>query len=117
MNPVLRLYVCLAVAAALAPVSSAQFPWLKSSAYFTPDHRLSGIGVDRNSMSDEVLARRTELMIDSQTFGIMRDPLAVAGAQRITSPRLQALFKDASIRSGWPASLLASISYLESWGD
>jgi len=47
-------------------------------------------------MSEEVLARRTELMIDSQTFGIMRDPQALAGAQRITSPKLQAIFQDAA---------------------
>jgi soluble lytic murein transglycosylase-like protein len=112
-----RFCTCLAVVAALAPVSSAQFPWLKSSAYFTPDHRLSGIGVDRNSMSDLVLTRRTELMIDSQTFAILRDPQAVTGAQRINSPKLQAIFENAAKQSGWPAPLLAAISYLESWGD
>ena len=67
-------------------------------------------------MSDVVLARRTELMIDSQTFSIMRDPQAVTGAQRITSPKLQAIFQDAGTKSGWPAPVLAAISYLESWG-
>src|SRR3954452_10840857 len=112
MNSFVRLCTSLTVAAALMPVSSAQFPWLKSSAYFIPNHRLSGIGVDRNTMSDEVLTRRTELMIDSQTFGIMRDPQALAGAQRITNPKLQAIFQDAAAKSGWPAPLLSAISYL-----
>ena len=117
MNPILRLCTSLAVAAALAPVSPAQFPWLKSSAYFTPDNRLSGIGVDRSGMSDVVLSSRTGLMIESQTFGIMRDPQAISGAQRITNPKLQAIFEDAEKKSGWPAPMLAAISYLESWGD
>ncbi len=117
MNPILRLCSCLALVAALLPVSSAQLPWLKSSAYFIPEHRLSGIGVDRNSMSEAVLTRRTELMIDSQTFVIMRDPEAIAGAQRITSPKLQAIFQDAANKSGLSASLISAISYLESWGD
>src|SRR6185436_3960503 len=117
MNSIRRSCAVLAATAALASVSLAQFPWLKSSAYFTPDHRLSGIDVDRNTMSDEVLARRTELMIDSQTFGIMRDPQAIVGAQRITGAKLQAIFEDAAEKSGWPASLISAISYLESWGD
>ncbi|MEO8128319.1 MAG: transglycosylase SLT domain-containing protein [Bryobacteraceae bacterium] len=117
MNPILRLCTSLALLAALAPVSRAQFPWLKSSAYFTPDNRLSGIGVERTGISGLVLSSRTESMIDSQTFGIMRDPQAITGAQRITSPKLQALFAEAEKRSGWPASMLAAISYLESWGD
>jgi len=117
MNPTLRLCTSLALMTALAPLSSAQFPWLKSSAYFTPDNRLSGIGIERSGMSGLVLTSRTESMIDSQTFGIMRDPQAIAGAQRITSPKLQALFEEAEKKSGWPAPMLAAISYLESWGD
>jgi hypothetical protein len=117
MNSILRLCTGLTAVAVLLPVSYAQFPWRKSGAYFTPDHRLSGIGVGREGMSDEVLARRTELMIDSQTFSIMRDPQAVTGAQRITSAKLQTIFQDAGTKSGWPASVLAAISYLESWGD
>ena len=103
--------------AVVAPVAPAQFPWLKSSAYFVPDNRLSGIGIERSSMSEVVLSSRTDSMIDSQTFGIMRDPQAITGAQRITSPKLQAIFEDAEKKSGWPASMLAAISYLESWGN
>lgn len=56
-------------------------------------------------------------MIESQTFAIMRDPQAAAGAQRITTQKLQTLFHDAANRTGWPAPLLQSIAYLESWGD
>lgn len=84
--------------------------------YFVPANTLSGIGVGRADVSEAVLARRTELMIESQTFSILRDPQALAGAKRITSPKLQALFADASRRSGVPASFLAAIAYLESWG-
>jgi len=89
-----------------------------SPKFFTPEHRVSGIGVERDDISDELLAARTDRMIESQTFGIMRDPLAVPGAKRITGDaKLQALFKAAGQRSGLPASLIEAIAYLESWGD
>ncbi|MGI8989328.1 MAG: transglycosylase SLT domain-containing protein [Bryobacteraceae bacterium] len=84
---------------------------------FEPTHRLSGIGVDREQLTDAVLAKRTELMIEAQTFTIMRDPQALAGARRINSPKLQKIFEGAARTSGFPAPLIAAISYLESWGD
>ena len=67
-------------------------------------------------MPDDLLALRTDLMIQSQTFAIMREAESVAGAQRISGSRLQALFREAERNSGFPASTLAAISYLESWG-
>ncbi len=84
---------------------------------FAPAHRLSGIGVDREQLTDAVLAKRAELMIEAQTFTIMRDPHALAGAQRINSPKLQRIFESAARTSGFPASTISAISYLESWGD
>src|ERR1051326_715883 len=84
---------------------------------FAPSHRLAGIGVERAEMPDDLLALRTDLMIQSQTFAIMREAESVAGAQRISGPRLQALFRSAERDSGFPASTLAAISYLESWGS
>jgi len=56
-------------------------------------------------------------MIQSQTFVIMREPQATAGAQRITGPRLTPIFRRAATSSGLPASLISAIAYLESWGD
>jgi hypothetical protein len=47
----------------------------------SPLHRLPGIGIGRQELTEETLAQRTEAMIQSQTFGIMREPLALAGAQ------------------------------------
>jgi hypothetical protein len=89
-----------------------------SSGYFVPEHRLTGIGVDRDGLSDEALAARTQLMIDSQTFIIMREPKAVAGAKRVTGDaKLQAVFRSAAAASGFPQDLLEAIAYLESWGD
>jgi hypothetical protein len=89
-----------------------------SPEYFTPQHRVSGIGVARDDLSDDLLAMRTDLMIQSQTFGIMRDPQAVSGARRITSDaKLQSLFRTAAERNGLPVTTLEAISYLESWGD
>lgn len=85
--------------------------------YFEPSHRLLGIGAERAGVTDRVVALRTERMIESQTFVILRDPRAVEGAQRIFSRRLQALFTTAERSSGVPASLLAAIAYLESWGE
>src|SRR3954447_26758520 len=84
---------------------------------FSPTHRLMGIGVSRDDMSDDLLDTRTDLMIQSQTFGIMRESQALAGAKPITGPVLQALFKSAAASSGMPASILEAIAYLESWGD
>jgi len=97
----------------LAPLCQAT-----SKDYFTPTHRLSGVGVSRDDLSDDELQARIELMVQSQTFTIMREPLAVPGAKRITTDKkLQALFQAASKRSGIPAEEIEAIAYLESWGD
>lgn len=101
----------------LASTLDAQMTLFHHEDVFQPMHRLSGIGVDRSELSDLTLAKRTELMIDSQTFSIMRDPHALEGAARITSPKLQKIFQDAATQSGIPASLIAAVAYLESWGD
>jgi hypothetical protein len=86
--------------------------------HFVPSQHVTGIGVARDDLSSEVLARRTDLMIESQTFGIMREAQCLPGAKRITKdPQLHALFKSAATSSGLPATLLESIAYLESWGD
>jgi soluble lytic murein transglycosylase-like protein len=85
--------------------------------YFEPNHRVAGIGISRESISDDLLEVRTDLMIQSQTFAILREPLALVGARRVTGPRLQTLFRNASKRSGMPAPVLEAIAYLESWGD
>lgn len=90
---------------------------LSNSPHFEPSERLSGIGADREGLSELLLAARAEAMVDSQTFSIMRDAQSVTGAQRITAPGLQAIFDRASERSGLPASLIEAIAYLESWGD
>jgi hypothetical protein len=86
--------------------------------YFAPRHRVSGIAVERANISPDLLDVRTERMIESQTFGILRDPQAVPGAKRITgNAKLQSLFRAAGARSGLPPSLIEAIAYLESWGD
>lgn len=88
-----------------------------SRSWFEPANRLSGIGADREHTSEMLLASRTARMVDSMTFSIMRDPRAVAGAQRVTSPALQKIFRRAAERSGLPAGLIEAVAYLESWGD
>jgi hypothetical protein len=85
--------------------------------YFTPQHQLSGIGAGRAAMTPDVLHARTDRMIQSQTFTIMREPNAVIGAERITGTRLSPIFRRAAAESGWPVSLIEAIAYLESWGD
>ncbi len=82
-----------------------------------PEHRLSGIGADRGEITPAVLEARIARMVQSQTFVIMREPQAAAGAERITSPRLQRIFRNAATASGVPVSLISAIAYLESWGD
>jgi hypothetical protein len=96
----------------LAPIWEA-----RSTDSFAPAHRLSGVGVARDDLSDEILNVRTDLMIQSQTFVIMRDPRAVPGAARITDHKLQEIFRSAEARSGVSANLLEAIAYLESFGD
>ena len=83
---------------------------------FTPSHRLSGVGVDRRNISDAVLAERTRRIIDNQTFGILRDPEAVAGAARVTDERLGKMFEAASAAFGFPRGKLEAIAYVESGG-
>ena len=85
--------------------------------YFTPKHRLSAIGASRPDLDAAVLSARTSRMIDAETFTILREPKALEGVRRITSPNLQRLFRQAAAQSGFPASTLAAISYLESFGD
>lgn len=85
--------------------------------YFTPRHRLSGVGVDRAEITPAVLDERTNRMIEYETFAILREPQALAGAERITSARLQKIFDRAAASSKLPASLISAIAYLESWGD
>ena len=85
--------------------------------YFTPQHQLSGIGAGRSEMTPELLAARTDRMIQSQTFTIMRESQAVAGAEKITGARLGPIFRRAADESGWPVSLISAVAYLESWGD
>ena len=85
--------------------------------YFTPQHQLAGISAGRSYITPDLLAARTDRMIQSQTFTIMRDPEATAGAERITGARLAPIFRRAAEESGWPASLISAVAYLESWGD
>jgi hypothetical protein len=103
-------------AGALFPLILAQLPFLARGTSFVPANRLAGIGLDRPEMSDVLLQRRTHLMIESQTFAILRDPRSLEGAQRVTSPKLQKIFDSASRSSGLPSSFIAAIAYLESWG-
>ena len=104
-------------AAITALASLAVNPTWAGSDYFTPEHRLSGIGLDRSEITPEVLDERTNRMIESETFAILREPQALAGAERITGPRLTRIFNRAAAGSGLPSSLISAIAYLESWGD
>jgi hypothetical protein len=105
--------------AALAVAGWAPPQWLGGSDKdtFAPKNRLVGIGLGRKDLTEEQIQKRSELMIDSMTFAILRDPRAVPGAARINSPRLQKIFKDAEQRTGVSASLISAVAYLESWGD
>jgi hypothetical protein len=107
----------LALPAAVVSLVFGSSGWSFHTDHFEPEHRLSGIGAGRTDMSALVLEARTQRMIDSQTFIIMREPEALAGAERICSPKLQKLFKSAGEQSGFPASTLAAISYIESFGN
>jgi Transglycosylase SLT domain len=80
-------------------------------------HQLVGVGAGRAEVTPATLDERTDRMIQSQTFAIMRDPGAVAGAERITSSRLARIFERAEANSGIPASIISAIAFLESFGD
>jgi hypothetical protein len=104
----------------LAVLLTAAFfgPAHNDPAGFTPTHQVPGIGIARDDLSQEALEARTDLMIQSQTFGIMREAEAVPGARRITrDAKLQSLFQSAAVSSGLPATLIEAIAYLESFGD
>jgi hypothetical protein len=88
-----------------------------SPEYFFPSHRVTGVGVERDNLSGDALQLRTDLMVQSQTFIIMREQDAVTGARRVTDPKLQAIIRAAAQNSGFPAAIIEAIMYLESWGD
>ncbi len=104
-----KLLVC---ALAVLPLHS-----LSREDYFSPKHRLTAIAASRSELDSVTLAARTARMIEAETFTILRDPHALEGVRRITSPHLQQIFRQASAQSGFPASTLAAIAYLESFGD
>jgi hypothetical protein len=110
--PAFPAATALVCALAVAPLHS----WERED-YFTPKHRLSAIGASRPELDALTLAARTTRMIEAETFTILRDPHALAGVKRITSPQMQRLFQQASAQSGFPASTLAAVAYLESFGD
>ena len=85
--------------------------------FFSPKHRLTAVGASRPELDAIALQSRTARMIEAETFTILRDPHALAGVKRITTPHLQQIFKQAAAQSGFPASTLAAIAYLESFGD
>lgn len=97
----------------LAPLGQGGSP-----GYFAPSHRVSGVGVARDDLSKDLLDARTDLMVQSETFSIMREPQSVEGARRVTtSKRLQIDFRNAARASGLSESLIEAIAYLESFGD
>jgi soluble lytic murein transglycosylase-like protein len=103
--------------AALAAILASALPAAEvAHENFAPSHLAPGIGLARQDLSSATLAIRTDAMIQSQTFSIMREPQAVAGAERIYGSGLQRIFREAERRSGFPASTLQAIAYLESWG-
>ena len=71
-----------------------------SPEYFFPSHRISGVGVERDALTPETLQLRTDLMVQAQTFIIMREADAFSGARRVTSPRLQSIIRRAPARRG-----------------
>jgi hypothetical protein len=106
----------------IAPRGFALLSLLLCSAFsadrFVPSHRVQGIGVSRDDLSGETLEIRTDRMIESQTFAILRESQAVSGAKRVTgNAKLQGIFRSAATASGMPASILEAICFLESWGD
>jgi hypothetical protein len=92
------------------------------AAYFQPKHRLPGIGLDRVSMDDAIISLRTQNLIAAQTFGIMRNSDgkkldAAVWADRVSAPEMHDIIEGASRTSGFPASLIEGIVFIESGGD
>ena len=84
---------------------------------FAPANRLTAIGASRGDITDLELDERTKLMTEAQTFAIMRDARALAGAERMSAPKMQKLVNAAAASSGIPASLLSAMAFLESFGN
>ena len=105
--------IALLILLGLAPLGRGGSP-----GYFAPSHRVSGVGVARDDLSKDLIDARAALMVQSETFSIMREPLAVEGARRVTTNRrLQTDFHNAARASGLSESLIEAIAYLESFGD
>src|SRR5260370_7312393 len=86
--------------------------------HFTPTSRVSGIGISRDDISDDLLDVRTDRMIESPTFASLGERQALRGARRVTgNAKWEGLFRSAAAASGRPASVIEAICHLESWGD
>ena len=92
--------------------------------YFQPHLRLSGIGVDRESLISQptLLELRTKNIIATQTFGIMRNQDgtnkdALVWAKRLTADELQKIISTAAEATHFPKNLLEGLIFIESGGD
>ncbi len=88
--------------------------WPFDGNYFQPAHRLTAIGVDRSQMSSLDLESRTQRMIDSQTFTILREPEALLGAQRSRVPSCKSCSSPAAAKAAFrrehsPPSLISRV--------
>ena len=113
----LRVLVLVILATAGTTFGADVWPYSGDKQGFTPAHRLVGVGASHRELTDEQLDARTAMMIDSQTFGVVRDPRCLPGAQKILSPPMRKIFDEAARQSGLRWSIIAAIAYLESYGD
>jgi transglycosylase-like protein with SLT domain len=76
-----------------------------------------GLGKDREHLTPELIALRSDLLETNLNFYLLRFPAAVQAPSRIFEPKLWATIERAAQANGLDPMLLAGMIFIESYGD
>jgi hypothetical protein len=78
---------------------------------------LKGLGKDREQLTPELIAMRSDLLETNLDFYLLRFPAAVQAPSQIFEPKLWAVIERAAQANNLDPMLLAGMIFIESYGD
>jgi hypothetical protein len=78
---------------------------------------LKGLGKDREQLTPELIAMRSDLLETNLDFYLLRFPAAVQAPSQIFEPKLWAVIERAAQANSLDPMLLAGMIFIESYGD
>jgi hypothetical protein len=78
---------------------------------------IEGLGKDRERLTPELIALRSDLLETNLNFYLLRFPAAVQAPSRIFEPKLWSTIERAAQASGLDPMVLAGMIFIESYGD